>query len=162
MAGATIKSVRNATSDAPRPKCPFGRQSDTNRTQQIQTLRTGHTVGHGASVRTRVSMDAVFGHPRGNDIVMPATPDLQALVDQYGGYHRIPNEAWAKHNNQMATAWVWLAMRHIPKESRKPGKRAPTARKRTHAVGVMRRGNGNRSKNGRFGSRQQFGARSAR
>jgi hypothetical protein len=47
---------------------------------------------------------------------------LQAFVHQYGGYHRIPNDAWAKHYDQMITVWVWLAMRHFPKH---------TARKRT-------------------------------
>jgi hypothetical protein len=52
-------------------------------------------------------------------IVMPTPPDLQALVDQYGGYHRIPNDAWAKHYDQMIAVWVWLAMRHFPKESRR-------------------------------------------
>ena len=60
-------------------------------------------------------------------IVMPTPPDLQALVHQYGGYHRIPNDVWAKHYDQMITVWVWLAMRHIPKDARA---RKPTARKR--------------------------------
>ena len=55
-------------------------------------------------------------------IVMPTPPDLQALVHQYGGYHRIPNDAWAKHHDQMISVWVWLSQRHFPKH---------TARKRT-------------------------------
>jgi hypothetical protein len=50
-------------------------------------------------------------------IVMPTPPDLQALVRQYGGYHRIPNDAWAKHYDQMIQVWTWLAMRHFHKHT---------------------------------------------
>ena len=68
-----------------------------------------------------MSGDARRRKPPG--IVMPPAPDLQALVTQYGGYHRIPNEAWAKHYNEMITVHVWLAMRHIPKHTPKRRKR---------------------------------------
>jgi hypothetical protein len=54
---------------------------------------------------------------------MPPAPDLQALVEQSGGYHRISREAWAKHYNQMITVWVWLAMRHFPRKTKLPVKR---------------------------------------
>jgi hypothetical protein len=52
-------------------------------------------------------------------VTMPPLPaDLQTLVAKYGGYHRIPNDVWADHYNQMITVWVWLTMRHFPPQCR--------------------------------------------
>jgi hypothetical protein len=63
--------------------------------------------------------------------IMPPTPDLQALVAQFGGYHRITLQAWAAYDLQMSVTWVWLAQRHVPKESRaKMKQQKATARKR--------------------------------
>jgi hypothetical protein len=43
---------------------------------------------------------------------MPEPPDLQALVQQYSGYDRIPPKAWDLYAAQLATVREWLASRH--------------------------------------------------
>jgi hypothetical protein len=57
--------------------------------------------------------------PAGRAITMPPLPDLQTLVTKHGGYHRIPNEAWADYYNKWITTRVWLAMRHFPPQCRR-------------------------------------------
>jgi hypothetical protein len=61
--------------------------------------------------------------------IMPPPPDLDALVIHNGGYHRITPEAWAAYDLQLSATYVWLAMRHVPKESRAKV-RKPTARRK--------------------------------
>ena len=55
----------------------------------------------------------------GRAVTLPPLPDMQALVHQYGGYHRIPNGVWADHYNRLITVQVWLTMRHFPPGSRR-------------------------------------------
>jgi hypothetical protein len=52
-------------------------------------------------------------------VVMPAPRDLQILVTKYGGYHRIPADAWADYHDRCITVWVWLAHRHFPPTCRR-------------------------------------------
>jgi hypothetical protein len=52
---------------------------------------------------------------------MPPLPDLQALVAKYGGYHRIPCDAWADFHNRQIAAWVWLVHRHFPPQRKHSG-----------------------------------------
>jgi hypothetical protein len=52
---------------------------------------------------------------------MPPLPDLQALVTKYGGYHRIPADAWADFHNRQIAVWVWLVHRHFPPQRRYGG-----------------------------------------
>jgi len=46
--------------------------------------------------------------PAEKDTVAPVAPDLQALVARFGGYHRIPPEAWAQHDQELAAYQAWL------------------------------------------------------
>jgi hypothetical protein len=56
--------------------------------------------------------------PPAGAVIMPPAPDLQALVTEHGGYHRIPNDVWADHFNKMIDVQIWLTMRHLPPQSR--------------------------------------------
>jgi hypothetical protein len=46
------------------------------------------------------------------------SPDLQELVKQYDGYDKIPRQAWAKYDDQLAATHAWLAAHH--KQRRAP------------------------------------------
>jgi len=38
----------------------------------------------------------------------PAAPDLQELVARYGGYNKIPPEAWAQWDADTAAYQAWI------------------------------------------------------
>jgi hypothetical protein len=41
-------------------------------------------------------------------------PNLQALVEQFDGYHLIPPEAWAQYDAELGIAWQRLMRLHKP------------------------------------------------
>jgi hypothetical protein len=45
---------------------------------------------------------------------MPPPPDLQKLVEEFGGYHKVTPEAWALYDEQLAATQAWLALHHKP------------------------------------------------
>jgi hypothetical protein len=52
---------------------------------------------------------------------------LQELVAEFGGYHRIPAEAWAQYDAALRACRAWLDTQHprkwkSPKRRRKPRK----------------------------------------
>lgn len=60
---------------------------------------------------------------RGSVITMPTPPDLQRLVERFGGYHKISPEAWYEFDMQMIDVHIWLWMRDQRKVKSR-GKRA--------------------------------------
>jgi hypothetical protein len=63
----------------------------------------------------------------------PQAPDLQALVEKFGGYHKITPEAWAEHDAAMAQ---WHRDRRLFTcgsiiEGRKPAEK-PKPKRRAH------------------------------
>ena len=63
----------------------------------------------------------------------PQAPDLQALVEKFGGYHKITPEAWAEHDAAMAQ---WHRDRRLFTcgsliEGRKPAEK-PKPKRRTY------------------------------
>ena len=49
------------------------------------------------------------------DRLLP-NPDLQQLVEQFGGYQKITQEAWGKYDEQLAATFAWLAAYHKIKD----------------------------------------------
>jgi hypothetical protein len=49
-----------------------------------------------------------------DDYTMPPDlpPDLQAAVQWFGGYDKIPPSVWALYNKQLVATHEWLAARH--------------------------------------------------
>ncbi len=70
--------------------------------------------------------------------VAPVAPDSQALVARFGGYHRIPPEAWAQHDQELAVSSMVTAMNTNSKDT--PAARPPdfVADSTPHPVELLR------------------------
>ena len=64
-------------------------------------------------------------HHHHNDLAVGdgGAPNLQKLVQHYGGYHRIPGAEWTKYDAGLATCWQRLRRLHEP-VGKFPGTRA--------------------------------------
>jgi hypothetical protein len=85
-----------------------------------------NTPTSGLRVATKSYKD-VGGLPLITDYTMPEPPDLQTLVETYGGCARIPEAAWKLYDMRLSYTQAWLRYHHR-KDRSKP--RAPSRKKR--------------------------------
>jgi len=43
---------------------------------------------------------------------MPMPPDLQELVESYGGYWKIPQDEWLRYDRMCEQMWLWCQVHH--------------------------------------------------
>jgi hypothetical protein len=77
--------------------------------------------------RSLPGKDKNDGLPLFTDYIMPEPPDLQQLVEAYGGYSRIPEGAWKLYGMRLAYTQAWLRYHH---KKERPKTRAISRKKR--------------------------------